>query len=174
MERNGSPMVINRSATPMVINRSTVPMVINRSTAPMREDNTDTLIITCIDKRFVKLYSKAIEELNINNPYILSLPGSGLMIRENRAELKKTINMLSATLTKVIVIDHEDCVAYSSVYGSNHSNLHEIVLGSFLAEMLAINKELQDNNLNQHYIDSEAYVLNKDGRLSERALYLEI
>lgn len=102
----------------------------------------DTLIITCIDKRFRYLYNDIPTRLKIKEPYVLSLPGASLMSRENRDELKNVVKMLSNSLTKIITIDHADCVAFQTLYGRNDESLHAVSQDNFSMEIMAINKEL--------------------------------
>lgn len=120
---------------------------------------SDTLVITCIDKRFRYLYDKALARLGIREPYVLSLPGASLMSRENRDELKNTIKMLSKTLTKVISIDHADCVAFQTLYGRNDESLHAVSQDNFSMEIMAINKELDIN------VRVDNYFMYSDGEL---------
>ena len=122
------------------------------------------LVIQCIDYRFQSNLNKWITE-NFNNYDLLSIAGSSLSLtidNENTNNWKKTIKehiLVSYKLhniSKIILIDHEDCGAYKTFLNLKNDIGYENHIKHLKEAKLLITEFL---NTKKICIDIELYVM---------------
>lgn len=80
------------------------------------DTRTKTLLLACIDYRFVDLVSNYMSNRGLAGKYyLLTLPGASLTAVDSfREDLISILGLLKNSLNKVIILDHDDCLAYNS------------------------------------------------------------
>ena len=91
----------------------------------------------------------------------MAVGGSSLINSDAPQYFDQHVRLLSATLRRVIIIDHEDCVAYQARFGGNYNEDHLSNQQSLATRIRALNHELGIE------ITVELYMVDKQGNLLE-------
>jgi len=109
----------------------------------------DILLLTCIDYRLIDDYVVVLDELNLTNNYNqFSLAGASLAFTDDQNHTPfdfkafqdvyyqhvNASNLLHS-ISKIYVIDHQDCGAYKEQYGHDDYALHVKNIRSFIKKV---------------------------------------
>ena len=122
----------------------------NETVYKLHEEPTDALVVACADPRFLDAMDRFLEDIGVNNPAMILVPGSvkaiGLQafIPKQWHTLKHQLELMAernAHVPRVILFTHEECRSYAAsvkmLHGftkvSDAQRDHLLKLSKFLA-----------------------------------------